>query len=129
MPPDTKKILIVDDDKYVCDYLGRLLRPLGLTVYSASGGFEALDSVARNAPDLIILDLLMPGLSGVDFCRSYRNNISLRQVPLLVASSLPKHHGKKDLHPSWISGYIEKPFVGEELVLQAKALLDGRENT
>ncbi len=69
---DPKKVLIVDDDKYVRMYMSRALTHSGLKIYSASNGFEALESVTNNTPDIIILNLLMPGLNGFDFCRSYR---------------------------------------------------------
>ncbi len=80
-------ILIVDDETAVRDLLKMALRPMNLAVREAADGVEALDEIASRRPQLIILDLMMPRMGGVDVLRTLRDNPETANLPVLVFSA------------------------------------------
>lgn len=81
----TKKILLVDDDQFVVRTLKHILEKMcGYQVYTAGDGKEALREVARYSPDLIILDLNLPELSGEEVCKEVRKNEKHKDVPIIM---------------------------------------------
>ena len=78
-------ILVVDDEPYVLEGLTTILQASGYRVHTVRNGAMALDSVASERPDVVLLDLAMPGIGGVEVCRRLR---SYSRVPILVLSAL-----------------------------------------
>ncbi|HEX7970008.1 MAG TPA: response regulator transcription factor [Stellaceae bacterium] len=114
------KILIVDDDPAIREVVGFALGRAGFETVEASDGKAALERFAAAKPDLVVLDVLMPGLDGIEVCRELRRRGS---VPILFLSS-------KDDEVDRIVGleiggddYLVKPFSPRELVARVKALL------
>jgi two-component system, OmpR family, KDP operon response regulator KdpE len=117
------KVLVIDDEPQIRRALRAGLEPDGYTVLLAASGEEGLDMAALHAPDLVILDLSMPGMDGLEVCRELRE---WSQVPILVLSV---HEGEQDKVAALDRGaddYVTKPFSLEELRARIRALLRRR---
>lgn len=115
------RILVVDDDPGISESLNRALRREGCEVAIAQDGEAALESVADQSPDAIILDVSMPKLDGLSVCRRLRREGN--QVPILV---LTARHSLGDRVAGLDAGaddYVVKPFALEELLARLRALL------
>jgi signal transduction histidine kinase/DNA-binding response OmpR family regulator len=85
--PDRANVLVVDDEQPNRDWLRRILEPAGFSVTLASGGQEAIDFARTNPPDLVMLDLMMPHVTGFDVVEALRAEESTRQVPIMVLTA------------------------------------------
>ena len=118
--PERARILIADDDDRIVASLRRALAYEGYEVTTASGGVEALASARTRLPDLVILDVMMPGLDGIEVCRRLREG---GEVPILM---LTARDGTADRVLGLDSGaddYLVKPFAYDELLARVRALL------
>lgn len=112
--------LVVDDDPGICDSLGRALRREGYAVAIARDGQAALDSVAERQPDVIILDVSMPGLDGLSVCRRLRADGNT--VPVLVLTARQSLGDRVAGLDAGADDYLVKPFALEELLARLRAL-------
>ena len=115
------RILVVDDDLAVCRSIDRALRLEGYEVATVSTGHEALDAVAQNSPDALVLDLQLPDLDGLQVCRRIRE--AGDDTPILM---LTARHGIDDRVQGLDAGaddYLVKPFALRELMARLRALL------
>ena len=106
-----KKILIIDDDPVVVKYLENLFQDNGYETCSASSSMEGLEVVRREKPDLISLDLEMPGEWGPRFYRKLRKDKELRDTPIIVVSGIDGDHAIKDA-----VAFVAKPFDPDKLL-------------
>src|SRR5438093_807150 len=119
-------ILVVDDDQPILRMLGRTLEAEGYSVSAAADGGAALAEVERSAPDLLVLDVAMPGLDGLAVCRRLRaKGLALPILLLTARDALPDRVTGLD---AGADDYLPKPFSSEELSARIRALLRrGRE--
>ena len=120
MRTGARRILVVDDDPMVATTVQRVLRPEGYEVEVALGGAAALEQARVNRPDLVVLDLMMPGIDGLEVCRQLRADTSL---PILM---LTARSGTADRVRGLDTGaddYLVKPFAYAELLARVRALL------
>jgi two-component system KDP operon response regulator KdpE len=117
MPP---RILIVDDEPNILGTLGPLLRARGYEVFTAMNGRAALETVDRDKPDLIVLDLGLPDTDGVDLCREIRQG---QNVPIVVLSARGAEGDKVRALDVGADDYVTKPFGTEELLARIRAAL------
>jgi two-component system response regulator MprA len=118
---ESMRVLVVDDDPGICDSLERALRREGYTVTIAHDGEIALDAVAKETPDAMILDVSMPNLDGLSVCRRLRSKGI--GVPILV---LTARHSLGDRVAGLDAGaddYLAKPFALEELLARLRAIM------
>jgi two-component system response regulator MprA len=115
------KILVVDDEPAVRDSLERALRLEGYEVQLAADGVEALDEVARAAPDAILLDLMMPRLDGLEVCRVLRSRGD--RTPILVLTARDAVSDRVSGLDAGADDYVVKPFALDELLARLRALL------
>jgi two-component system, OmpR family, response regulator len=114
------RILVVDDEPYITDLLSTALRFEGFTVDVAATGSEALSSLRSNRPDLVLLDVMLPDMEGIDVCRRLREVGDKVPVVFLTA---------RDATEDKVSGlsigddYVTKPFSLDELVARLRAVL------
>ena len=106
-----KKILIIDDDPIVVKYLEAVFSDNGYETCTATSTMEGLDVVKKEKPDLITLDLQMPGEWGPRFYRKMRKDKQLRDTPIIVVSGIDGDHAIKDA-----IAFVKKPFDPEKLV-------------
>ena len=118
-----KKILLVDDDSRVRESLRRLLERIGFDVLAAPDGQGALDSLVRTVPDMVLMDIMMPGISGVEALRRIRADPSLQSLPVVLMSGGfdPNEELGEECPP--LDGFLAKPFGLPELSYEINRLL------
>ena len=114
------KILIVEDEESVLDPLELLLAKEGFSIETARDGKEALEKFAKAAPDLILLDLMLPEVSGTEVCRQIR---SKSQVPIIMLTAKDTEVDKVVGLELGADDYVVKPYSKAELVARIKAVL------
>lgn len=116
-------ILIADDEPNQLELLGFNLKSAGFSIIKASNGLEALELIENHSPDLIILDWMMPKMSGIDVCRTLRSRSETKQTPIIILSARSEDSDKSLGLDTGADDYISKPFSPKELVSRVKALL------
>src|SRR5438270_7904612 len=114
-------ILVVDDDPRITDLLRRVLAYEGYSVASAASGKEALNRTLERPPDLIVLDIMIPGLDGLEVARRLR--AAGDNVPILMLTARDAVSDRVKGLETGADDYLVKPFAPEELVARVKALL------
>lgn len=114
------EILIVDDEPQILRVMRASLPARGFTVRTASSGEEALEMVEKKMPDLIVLDLVMPGLTGLEVCRIVRKS---SQIPIIVLSAKGSERDKVVALEYGADDYLTKPFGMNELIARIRAVL------
>src|SRR5262245_10269348 len=119
------KILIVDDEPALVSTIGYNLRRDGHEVLTAGDGVRALDLARRERPDVIVLDLMLPKLDGLDVCRAIRQSpaVALRSVPILILTARADEVDKVVGLEIGADDYVTKPFSMRELLARLKAML------
>jgi len=115
-----RRILVVDDDPMVATTIQRVLRPEGYEVEVALGGAAALEQARANRPDLVVLDLMMPGIDGLEVCRQLRANGAL---PILMLTARSGTGDRVRGLDTGADDYLVKPFAYAELLARVRALL------
>lgn len=111
-----KRVLVVDDDQSIQRVLVQTLQLEGYEVATASDGVEALESLQGQLPDVVILDVMMPKLDGLDVLKRMRADERTQTVPVIL---LTARSSQEDIWEGWQSGvdyYMTKPFDVEELL-------------
>lgn len=114
-----KSVLIVDDDEKLIKMLGFLFMSKGFNVEKATDGQEAIDLLKNLKPDVIILDLMMPGIDGFEVCRIIKEDPFLKDTPIIVLSALSLSENREKLSALGAYDYFEKPFKSSDLVAKA----------
>ena len=114
------RILIVDDEPSILATMAPLLRARGYEVATATSGQSALDAVERQPPHLVVLDLGLPDIDGVEVCRRLREG---RAIPVLVLSARNAERDKVSALDAGADDYVTKPFGSEELLARVRAAL------
>jgi len=118
------KILIVDDAQQVRRVLRTSLSAEGYTIYEAGSGEEALESIRESTPDAILLDVNMPGISGLEICREIRRTLD---VPILMLTVRNAERDKVLALDAGADDYVVKPFGMQELLARIRAALRRRQ--
>ncbi len=114
-----KKVLIVDDEPALRDVVSAVLTDEGYHVAAVADGRLALNYLVHERPDLILMDVMMPGLNGYDTFRAIRAQTEIRHIPVVMMSAAAP---QASLDPS-ISGYLPKPFDLERLLAMIARLI------
>jgi DNA-binding response OmpR family regulator len=117
------KILVVDDDDIVAKTIERTLRAGGYQVFVVHSGVDALRVARRNVPDLMVLDVLMPGMDGFEVCRQVRSDPLLKNLPVLFLTAKGKDEDRITGLRAGADDYLSKPFNVDELYLRVRAIL------
>src|SRR5438309_4101362 len=113
-------ILVVDDEREIVRALRRSLSAHGFTVLTASSGEEAVRLVSQQRPDLLLLDLLLPGMSGLEVCRQVR---AVSNVPIIVLSVKDTERDKVEALDLGADDYVAKPFGIDEVLARIRVAL------
>jgi DNA-binding response OmpR family regulator len=116
------RVLVVDDERDVCRLLTFSLEQAGFEVTSASTGAEALLSIGRNPAAVVVLDIGLPDLSGLDLCRKLRADQELREVGIVMLTALGSREDRIEGLEAGADDYVVKPFDVQEVVLRVRAL-------
>lgn len=117
------KILIVDDEPDVIDLIARTLEGEGFDVVYAYDGISALDLVSVEKPDLVLVDIMMPMMSGYEVCEQIKSNPATQHIPLLCVSSAHTPDARAQSLKVGAAALIAKPFMPAELVAQVRRYL------
>jgi DNA-binding response OmpR family regulator len=115
-----RRVLIVDDDPRVCETLDRYLSHAGYATASALDGPRALEAVQTFAPDLVVLDVMLPEIDGLTICRSLR---ATSNVPIILLTARSTERDKLTGLSLGADDYLTKPFSPRELVARVEAVL------
>lgn len=116
----TRRILVAEDELALRDFVSRNLRARGFEVLEASNGLEAVATWERESPHLLILDIMMPRMDGLEVCRRVREHSS---VPIIVLTALDDESDKVTALDLGADDYLTKPFGVEELLARVRAVL------
>jgi DNA-binding response OmpR family regulator len=119
----TTRILIVEDDSDIADLVRRYLERAGYLVDRAATGREGLDRIAEKVPDLIVLDLMLPQVDGLEICRLLRSNEQTATVPIIILTARADESERIVGLEVGADDYIPKPFSPNELVARVRAVL------
>jgi len=118
-----RDILIVDDNSQNAELLEAYLEPLDCSVRIASDGIEALEQVKQKHPDLILLDIMMPRMSGFEVCRRLKNEPKTRDIPVVMVTALNELADVERGVDSGADDFLSKPVNKLELLTRVKSLL------
>lgn len=119
----TQTILIVEDEQPIREMLSFALGNAGFTVSEAVDAYEAQGQLTHHKPSLILLDWMLPGISGVDFTRRLKRQELTRDVPIIMLTARADENHKVQGLESGADDYITKPFSTRELIARIKAVL------
>ena len=118
-----QRILVVDDTPQNVKLLSDLLAAKGYEVATAANGEQALESIAKQPPDLVLLDIMMPGISGYEVCRKIRENPATALLPVVLATSLDPNQERVKGIEAGADDFLPKPVNQAELFARVKSLL------
>jgi len=119
----TNKILIVDDEPDLVELVSYNLKKEGFKVATASDGEDALEKIRKSTFDLIILDLMLPGIQGVELCQMLRSNPKTEAIPIIMLTAKGEVSDKIRGLETGADDYMTKPFSPKELLARVKAVL------
>ena len=122
----TSKVFIVEDEPDLRDTLTYNFENEGFTVKSFSNGESFLESLSKNKPNLVILDLMLPGVSGLDVCRELRSNENYDGIGIVMLTAKSEEIDRIVGFELGADDYVTKPFSVRELILRVKVLLKKR---
>lgn len=118
-----RKILVVDDEEVLVETLAYNLEQAGYIVTTAADGVSALEAARREKPDLIVLDLMLPEIDGLEVCRQLRRESSTATIPILILTAKSDEIDKVVGLEVGADDYVTKPFGRRELLARVRALL------
>jgi putative two-component system response regulator len=121
------KILIVDDEEMNIKYLSAVLKSYGYAFETAKNGIEALQKTKEFSPDLILLDIMMPGMDGYETCRRLKENPLSHHIPVVMVTALTDRDAKIKGLDTGASDFVTKPIDRRELMVRTKNLLKIKE--
>ena len=117
------RVLIVEDEKALAEILEYNFKKEGYAVDTASYGEIALDKIIFKAPDLVILDWMLPKLSGIELCKKVRSNKKIKNIPIIMLTARGEEEDRLKGLEMGADDYVTKPFSINELLARAKAVL------
>lgn len=120
-------VLVIDDEENIIEFIKLGLKYEGFAVASAVDGLQGLDTAQRLNPDLIILDLMLPGIDGLEVCRRLRANPTTQDIPILMLTAKDDVRDRITGLNTGADDYLTKPFSFEELVARMRAILRRQE--
>jgi DNA-binding response OmpR family regulator len=117
------KILVAEDDRDIADLIALYIRKQGWESHVTASGDDALAYARQNAVDLVVLDVMMPGLSGLEVCRALRANRSTAAIPIIIVTARAEETDRIIGLEIGADDYIGKPFSTLELMARIKALM------
>jgi len=114
---NSKRVVYIEDDPEMIDLVVMILSRRGFAVKGAHGGRNGLDTVMKELPDLVLLDLMMPGMDGWEVYQQLKANEATRQIPIIIITAKAQAIDRVlGLHIAKVDDYIAKPFRPQELL-------------
>ncbi len=118
------RVLIVEDEPDMNNLLAEVLSAYGFEPEQAGDAEQALAHLAARTPDAILLDLMLPGLSGLELCRQLKTSRATRTIPIVMLTALDRAADRRHGYETGADDYVTKPFTPDGLVARLKACLD-----
>ena len=118
-----KKIIVVEDEPDLVDVVTYNLEREGYSVLASQRGDEGLNLIRSEAPDLVLLDLMLPGMDGLSICRQMKSDSSMREIPIIIASAKGEESDVVIGLEIGADDYLAKPFSPRELLARIRAVL------
>ena len=118
-----KKIIVVEDEPDLVDVVTYNLEREGYSVLASQRGDEGLNLIRSEAPDLVLLDLMLPGMDGLSICRQMKSDSSMREIPIIIASAKGEESDVVIGLEMGADDYLAKPFSPRELLARIRAVL------
>jgi len=112
----TKKILLIEDEPNIIEAVSFILSRAGLDVKTHSNGHDAVDAVRARAPDLVILDIMLPGKNGFDILQDIRADVDLADLPVLMLTARGQEKDRELATRFGVSRFMTKPFSNAEVL-------------
>ena len=120
---DSKNIIVVEDDLDIRELISFNLANEGHQVFEANNGEVGIDKARNNNPDLILLDLMLPGIQGLDVCRIIKSDQETKEIPIIMVTALGQEEDIVKGLETGADDYITKPFSIKVLIARVKAVL------
>ena len=117
------KILIAEDERDIRDLIAFTLRFAGYEVFAAGNGEEAVEMTSKVNPDLILMDVRMPRMTGYEACRAIKANVDVRDIPVVFLSAKGQESEIQQGLDAGAEDYLLKPFAPDQLTTRVKAIL------
>lgn len=119
-----KSILLVDDDQFLVEVLTEKLKKSGFATTGVSNGAQALEYIEKNTPDLVLLDLIMPGMNGMETLQKLKGDEKTKKIPVIILTNLADSEVISQIKESGGSGYLIKDTQNiEEIIESIKNLI------
>ena len=115
------KVLVADDEYTIRDLLRTILVDEGYQVLEASDGAEALELARTEKPDVILLDIKMPGINGIQVCRQLKHEQETRTIPVVMVTGL--RHNRTEALEAGAEDFVCKPFDMEDILIRVRSVL------
>jgi signal transduction histidine kinase len=122
-PPEACTVLIVDDDERILEYFGRILSRDGYRIVTASNGFEALARVQDSEPDVVVLDVIIPGLNGIEVCERIKQDEGTRFLPVILVTAATDRDRRVEGLVAGADEFLDKSFQPLDLSVRVRTLL------
>jgi DNA-binding response OmpR family regulator len=122
------RILVVDDEPLIVEIIAETLTPEGHQIFKAYSGEEALYSLNQEPPDLILLDLMLPGMDGLEVSRQMQQDARLNHIPIIMLTAKTAVNDRKAGYRRGADDYITKPFDADELIIRVRSQLQHLRN-
>lgn len=119
-----RKILVVEDDPDQLEAIRGNLKEAGFTIGTASNGVDALAKTRSVSPDLIVLDLMLPQVNGLDICKTLRENPATASIPVIMLTGMDSYFTRVAGFEAGVNVYLTKPYQPEELISKVEELLE-----
>jgi two-component system phosphate regulon response regulator PhoB len=120
---NNRRVLVIDDDHFVLRMTELIFLRAGYEVHLAENGMEGLAKVNEVKPDLLILDIMMPGMSGLEVCQRLRADPITMRLPVIMLSACAMEDKRSSMLQAGADDYLRKPADPKELIARAEALL------
>lgn len=117
------RVLVVDDDRVLTTLIEKVLGRYGMTVYALNEPIHIIETLERVQPDLILLDVIMPGLSGYDLCRTLRATDKWSKIPIIFLTSKSDAAGRQAAFQAGANDFLAKPILTDELLVRVRMQL------
>lgn len=119
-----KRVLVIEDEPNITEAINFFLSRDGWEVFTHSNGHDALDAVTRRAPNLLILDVMLPGKSGYEILRELRDKADWKDLPVLILTARGQAKDREMTRAAWASRFMTKPFSNADILEAVRELVD-----
>lgn len=120
-----KRILVVEDNMLVQEVYASALQQLDCDIVTADDGHEALELAEEERPDLIIMDIMLPGVSGLDLVQQMKADPELKDVPIIVVTTMANAGDQEKIRAAGADAYLPKPIQIDEFIDAVRRTLEG----